>query len=268
MRRLGKATVLSETQWTAWLKHVLQQGPTWLWVALTLSHCFCLRISEVLTLRKCDFSWTAKQVHIGPLKRQEAVSKAMLTAALPHLKSLRDHGKSRQRKQARGVLGTVSFKDSWSWPEEETDFLFPAGRSDCQTAHRNKDSACAAVSRLRKSFKPPKGAFVQTELIRTHTGRHSMINQMKDAGIPQATAMTFARIADTRTYLGYGCLTHEQAGLVLDSSQALQKKLDTVYRSHKNENAGVGKSVKRQARPHARTAMKIVMKASASAMKK
>ena len=55
---LGKASSLPGKLWGAWLDHVLAHGSMpWLWVALVLSHCFCLRITEVMKLRKRDFLW-------------------------------------------------------------------------------------------------------------------------------------------------------------------------------------------------------------------
>ena len=226
---LGKASSLPGPLWGCWIGHVLASGPTSLWVALVLSRCLCLRITEVLRLRKRDFQWTGKRVHIGALKNQAAVNKSLLGAFLPFLKSLRDNAKSRKRSRNMGVRGQVSFRDCWTWPENDDDFLFPANRADAKDSHRVKDTACKAVARLRKTFKPPKSAFVEAEKIRTHSGRHRMINDLKESNISQQVAMKFARISDVRTFLGYGELTEEQVGRALEHNGNLRAKLQKVY---------------------------------------
>ncbi|CAE7822103.1 unnamed protein product [Symbiodinium sp. CCMP2592] len=244
-RRLGKASTLPGALWGAWLDHVLRTGPTWLWVALVLSHCLCLRISEVLRLRRRDFRWEQNQVYVGPLKQQPGVRKSMLTALVPVLRNLRDHGKSRRRKQHKGARGTVAFADNWAWPKDDAGFLFPSTRSDSAELHRVKDSACKAVSRARQSFKPSKKDFVQVEQIRTHSGRHRMINDLKQAEVPQEIAMKFARISDVRTFIGYGELTDEQAGKNLQDNKTLQKRLVAVYSNKRKSSVKTPKSKKK-----------------------
>ena len=72
-------------------------------------------------------------------------------------------------------------------------------RSDSADIHRNKDTACKAVSRLRATFEPGPGHYINTGLIRTHSGRHRMINDCKHAGLADDISMHFARITDKRT---------------------------------------------------------------------
>ena len=45
-KRLGKATPLPGDLWCQWLQHVLDNGQTWRYVALLLSHLLCLRITK------------------------------------------------------------------------------------------------------------------------------------------------------------------------------------------------------------------------------
>ena len=69
-RKIGQAAVLSGSMWTAWRQHILKTGTTWMFVAITLTHILCARISEVLCLKASDFRWSARSVTIAALKRQ------------------------------------------------------------------------------------------------------------------------------------------------------------------------------------------------------
>ena len=179
-------------------------------------------------------------MHIKSLKNQPAVNKGMLKAVLPLLKSLHQHGKRQSRKRSFGARGTKMVSDLWSWPAKPDDFLFPAERPDSKLPHRCKNSACKAVQRARACFQPAKALFVETEKIRTHSGRHRMINDMKDAQVAQETAMKFARITDVRTFMGYGALTDEQAACGLNDNTKLMLSLGTTYSMKKAAKATSG----------------------------
>ena len=201
--RLGKASALPGDLWGRWLSHVLKSGPTWLYVALLLSHLLCLRITEVLRLQGQDFDLKNGACKVKPLKRRGAMTKHVLTSVRPMLQKLKSKGIRRKRAQKRGVLGVVKYTDSWKWPSQGKDYLFPSDRSDAGDVHRNKDTACKAVSRLRESFNAGRGKFLNNKLIRTHSGRHRMINDCKSAELADDVAMHFARIVDKRT--GHEC---------------------------------------------------------------
>jgi hypothetical protein len=68
-KRLGQAAALHGPLWGMWRRHLLNSSPCWLYVAVTLTHILCCRISEVLALRKEDFDFRNKQVKIAALKR-------------------------------------------------------------------------------------------------------------------------------------------------------------------------------------------------------
>ena len=71
---LGQAEALHGKLWGQWTEHVKRVGPSWLFVAITLSHMFCCRITEILSLQVSDFNFRHRYVKIKPLKRQpEAV---------------------------------------------------------------------------------------------------------------------------------------------------------------------------------------------------
>ena len=105
------------------------------------------------------FSGSKKAVHVGALKRQSPVHKTMISAVLPLLKSLRC--KCRKRSVNKGAFGVVNYFDVWKWPQQDVHYLFPPMRSDAKEAHRGKDTVCKAISRLRKTFQPFKGVFVE-----------------------------------------------------------------------------------------------------------
>lgn len=200
--RLGKASSLPGDLWFRWLGHVLKVGPTWLYVALLLSHLLCLRITEVLRLQGKDFDLRNGACQVKPLKRRSAMTKHVLTSIRPMLQNLKSKGVKRKRTKAQGARGKIHFQDVWKWPTEGKNFLFPSDRADAWDSHRNKDTACKAVSRLRASFNPGAGQCLNTALIRTHSGRHRMINDCKSSGLPDDVAMHFARIVDKRTHVG------------------------------------------------------------------
>lgn len=72
-RKLGQAEALHGKLWKQWTQHILSVGPSWLYVAVTLTHMLCARISEVLALQAKDFNFRHRHVRIKPLKRQPEV---------------------------------------------------------------------------------------------------------------------------------------------------------------------------------------------------
>ena len=213
--RLGKAHALPGALWERWLQHVLATGPTWLYVALLLTHMVCCRITEILKLKRRDIDFKRGTVFVGPLKRGPAITKHVMKAAMTKLRSLRDKGITKIRPRNKGMWGRVREMDRWQFPAEESDFLFPATRADSHSRHISKNTVCRAIGRIRKTFNPPSHLHVQSELIRSHSGRHRMVNDLKRCGIADGTAMHYARIVDRRTYLGYGALDDTQTGKAL-----------------------------------------------------
>ena len=217
-KRLGKAVTLPGPLWGMWLAHVLAHGTCWLYVALLLSHALCLRISEALRLRAEDFSFQAKSVYIGPLKGQAGFRKPMIPEIRKTLLHLQKYVVKRKRSRQQGARGCVQFTDQWRWPA--TGFLFPSERCDASEVTRTKDTVCKAISRLRKTFEHPTDGSV-----RSHSGRHTMINTLKLAGLPDQVSMYYARIQDHRTFEGYGQLSQTQASDVLKKNRPLSALL-------------------------------------------
>lgn len=148
------------------------------------------------------------------------VNKVLLNTILPTLRALKKKGKSVVRKGRCGVRGTLNFKDEWRWPTGQ-QYLFPdrTGKS-----HIKKDVVCHAVQKARNSFK-----VMDSHKIRSHSGRHSMINMLKSENVPADAGMAFARISHKRTYDLYGQLNQLQAGQTLNSNKRLRKSLKSVY---------------------------------------
>ena len=198
-KSLGKASSLPGDLWFHWLRHVLAEGSSWLYVALLLSHVLCLRISEVLRLQAKDFDFRGKCARIKEMKGGPEMHKHILNVIMPTVKALRDKGVVKKRKQNRGVFGMVTFMDRWQWPVTSEAYLFPSDRADSLELHRVKDTVCKSIARLRKTFAPPNSAFLNVNQIRSHSGRHRFINDCKTAGLPDMISMNFARITDQRT---------------------------------------------------------------------
>ena len=160
--------------------------------------------------------------------------KHILSTVMPKLKQLRDRGISKRRSRKQGARGTIIYQDRWAWPSEENDYLFPSERSDSKEVHRCKDTVCKAIGRLRKTFQPPKNHYVHTHAIRSHSGRHRMVNDLRGAGVPDNIAMSFARICDKRTFAGYGQLTDEQTGISLEKNVSFKRTISETYKLDKS----------------------------------
>ena len=155
------------------------------------------------------------------------VKKMLLSATLPALRSLRTKGKSRRRTRKFGSRGRVVFTDVWRWPKGN-DFLFPNRAGD---GHVQKDTVCHAIVKARKSFVAPinLATMLEPNRIRSHSGRHRMINDLKNNGIPCEAGMTYARIKDKKTYDNYGKMDQEQSGRVLNQNKGLKRTLKAMY---------------------------------------
>ena len=223
-RKLGKAATLPGRLWAAWVQHVLCEGRCWLYMALVLSHVLCLRITECLKLRAEDFSFKASTVYIGPLKRQEGMRKPLVPEIKTMLLKFKRTGVSRKRTENKGSRGRVTWWDRWRWPE--TGLLFPADRMDCATEGRNKDAVCKAIVRLRAKFEE-----ATDRPIRSHSGRQTMVNTLKAAGLADDISMYYARISDKQTFHGYGSFTPTQANEFIKKSKELRKSVAHVYAS-------------------------------------
>ena len=142
-----------------------------------------------------------------------------MTAILPTLRALKKKGKTVKRKRSCGVRGDVVFKDTWVRPTGQ-QYLFPDRTG---TSHVKKDIVCHAIKKLRESF-PVHGS----EKIRSHSGRHSMINMLKKHNVPADVGMSFARISHKRTYDLYGQLNQLQAGQALNANKGLKRSLQDM----------------------------------------
>ena len=151
----------------------------------------------------------------------------ILKPTLPTLHRLRKQGKSRRRTRECGSRGKKQFKDSWTWPSGNA-FLFP---NRAGTGHIEKDCVCHAITKARKTFVPPANhaAMLEPRRIRSHSGRHRMINDLKNNGIPCEAGMTYARIKDKKTYDRYGKMDQEQSGKVLNQNKGLKRTLAAMY---------------------------------------
>ena len=217
-KALGQAATLTPELWIRWMGHVLQNGSSWLFAALLLTHLLCLRISESLAIRAEDVAMRHRSIYIRPLKGQAAVRKPLLPAVMQVLLQLQKKGVRQKRARNAGSRGLVHEIDHWKWPEKGP--LFPSTRQDAKSHLRNKNTVCKLVSRLRAGF-----LHVTDKPVRSHSGRHSMVNMLRQSGIPDSVAMFYARINDKKTFDKYGCVTDTQAYDILKRSKAFGKLL-------------------------------------------
>ena len=226
MKKMGPAATLAGSDWISWLNHVLKEGTSWLFVVLILTHLLCLRVTEALRLRGSDFSFkrSDSSVFVAALKRQKPTRKPLLQETKMVLKRLKDVGVKQKRVRDAGARGRQVFWDHWMWPQKESGLLFPAKRMDSNSQHKTKDTVCKAIARLRKTYKQAVDG-----VIRSHSGRHSMINLLKTSRIPDPVGMQFARISNPKVYEQYGHLTGGQLSALLKKNKALQGSLKQQY---------------------------------------
>ena len=95
----------------------------------------------------------------------------------------------------------------------------------------NKDTCVKAIVRARKTFGAPNdvAAAFDQRAIKSHSGRHRMVNDLKAVSVDEAIGMMFGRLRDEESYDHYGKVTCEQAGQVLDANWALTRVLHALY---------------------------------------
>ena len=144
------------------------------------------------------------------------------TSALKLLQSLKKKGVKRKHTRNCGARGSVTFVDHWEWPKPGA-YLFPSQRTSGRV---KKDAVCHSIVKARKSFDRD----IDTTKVRSHSGRHRMINDMKSSSIPPEAGMMFARIKDKKPWASYGQLSPSQCREVLQKNQCLQKQMQKVYK--------------------------------------
>lgn len=86
---------------------------------------------------------------------------------------------------------SVRYVDHWKWPQPG-GYLFPSARTgSCM----KKDAVCHSIVKARKSF---EGDIDDPTKVRSHSGRHRMINDLKTSSVPPDAGMMFARIRDKK----------------------------------------------------------------------
>jgi hypothetical protein len=151
------------------------------------------------------------------------VKKCILSAVLPRLQTLKQRGVKVTRKRQYGARGYQKVVDTWLWPQTPDGFLFPSVHG----GHMKKDAACHSIVKARKNF---ECSLVDTRRVRSHSGRHRMINDLKSSCIPTDAGMMFARMKDKKTWASYGQLTPTQCSAVLEKNKDLKGALRKVYK--------------------------------------
>ena len=225
----GQADKLPGAAWALWTNHVQATGPSWLYPVVCLGHLLCLRVTEVLSLSGKDFDLAGGVVRVRALKRQEATGKCLNEAAATFVRKLQEEGVSVNRMRNTGLQGVKAASDIWTWPEEAEDYLFPATRRDSRQGRRTKDTVSKAIRKARHTFKVPHIPEVRPDRIRSHSGRHRCINDMKQHNVDREVGKKFARITDDGVYEKYGKLSSQQAGKKLRQNMELQTFWKQMY---------------------------------------
>lgn len=228
-RKLGQADQLPGSAWSLWLHHICGTGPSWLYPIACLGHLLCLRVTEILNLRPKDFDLEAGIVKVQALKRQKETDKVMGEAAVNFVNKLKEDGFSVRRMKNTGMLGVREVLDAWYWPDDPEHYLFPASRRDCRLVKRGKDVVAKAIRRARATFRVPHIPDVNPSRIRSHSGRHRCINDMKQHNVEKEVGKKYARISDDGVYQHYGRLSAQQAGKKLKQNRELQDFWKNMY---------------------------------------
>jgi hypothetical protein len=112
--------------------------------------------------------------------------------------------------------------DAWHWPEELEHYLFPASRRGSRKVNRGKDVVARAFRDAQKTFRIEHIPDVDPNRIRSHSGRHGCINDMKHYNVERDVGNKYACISDDRVYQNYGRLSAQAAGKKLKPNPELQ----------------------------------------------
>ena len=228
-RALGQADKLPGSAWTLWTHHVQAAGPSWLYPVICLGHLLCLRVTEILSLRAKDVDLEKGVARVRALKRQQPTEKCLSEAAVQFVRKLQEEGVNIKRQKNTGLRGVQDVNDAWNWPDDPENFLFPASRRDSKEARRTKDVVAKAIRKARATFRVPHIPEVQPNRIRSHSGRHRCINDMKQHNVDREVGKKIARITDDGVYERYGKLSAQQAGKKLRQNQELQALWKQMY---------------------------------------
>ena len=146
-------------------------------------------------LKGSDFDMELNLVHVQPLKLGDAMQKPLGVAARRVIQNFITHGVHAVRTRKQGARPATTESDIFVW---QTGLLFPAAHADSKMSRQCKDTVSKAIIRARKAFTPPTHLTHLLDIgkIRSHSGRHRSINDMKRSNVSKDVGKTNARIRD------------------------------------------------------------------------
>ena len=87
----------------------------------------------------------------------------------------------------------------------------------------------AAIRKARATFVPPNVGEVRVSRIRSHSGRHRAVNDLKMSTVKGEVGRRFARISSEKVWEKYGRITAEQAAEELKANEVLQTLWNQMY---------------------------------------
>ena len=248
--RRGKASCMPGQLWPMWLAHVHKKGTCWLHACLVLTHVLCLRVTEALRLRASDFNWKNRIVWIAPLKGQCAVRKPLLSALLPVLRHLRAHGLACRRTRPRGVLGKALLQMSGSGQREMPCFFLQSAEIARQHIATRTQCARSSSACARHSLHQPGCGWT---LVRSGpTAAVKEWYKISSWPLSQRKLPCCTRALPTqgwasvccgalgsrchcpgRTFRGYGQVSEDQAGQILEENEDLKHALRISYKNRR-----------------------------------
>ena len=207
-KKLGQANSLNGKRWLDWLCHVRDNSGGKYFLALYLTQVLCIRISQALQLRVCDFNFRDRTVWIAPFKRHAAATKPLVPSAANTLQQIKVEGvKSKTQK-------------NFCWPKK--GYLFPS-RKGSKQPYMSRYVMAHMIAKVRTSFlekfahKYPD--LVAGKTIRSHSGRRHAITAYAESGLDPLIGMAYAQISSFRVYRSY-------VDIQPDSTRRKMSKLD------------------------------------------
>ena len=139
-KKIGKANPLHGQRWPCWLRHVAETCGGKYHLALWLTQCFCIRITQALMLRVTDIQVKRARVWVGPFKGHEGAWKPIVPSVMSTWKKF----------MKRGVPGKHG-----PYYLPKTGWLFPAKAGAKQPADSHRDGFLA--NQVRQSLSQLRG---------------------------------------------------------------------------------------------------------------
>ena len=217
---IGQAPALSKSLWKQWLQWLKAKAGARIFVIVTFTGAFGLRMGEAVALQAEDMDLQAEipklTVTGDTLGNRKSPGEVYIRKQ--HLAFLRDlfrNGltvmREKGHKHGKGGKKQIVIKDVYKPPKK--GYLFPA-RKKAKKGHLHYHAVYDHVRREAPKFveflrKSGKQWSAEVAKLRPHSGRATLITELMGEGLTTAMSMKYARHApgSVKVHLRYGRLT-------------------------------------------------------------